>query len=205
MVVTVNSVVTSGTLLVNNADVTSDTADPNNGNNVATAGTTVQTRADVAIVKSSDAPTYKPSTTVTYRIDVTNNGPSKALNVIVVDDLPATKQAIYQSDTGGCVLSTPSRLTCNQGDLAVGETKTFFVYVVIKGNKGDVSNTASVTSATTDVILGNNSSTRVVTIGHPESCHRSRGQSLTGLLRVGAPSISLRQCARGKRSSRSGF
>ena len=58
---------------------------------------------------------------MTYRIDVTNNGPSKALNVIVVDDLPATKQAIYQSDTGGCVLSTPSRLTCNQGDLAVGE------------------------------------------------------------------------------------
>jgi uncharacterized repeat protein (TIGR01451 family) len=167
VVVTVNSVVPSGTLLVNNADVTSDTADPNNGNNVATAATTVQTRADVAIVKSSDAPTYKPSTTVTYRIDVTNNGPSKALNVVVVDDLPATKQAIYQSDTGGCVLSTPAKLTCNQGDLAVGETKTFFVYVVIKGNKGDVSNTASVTSATTDLILGNNTSTRVVTIGHP--------------------------------------
>ncbi|HEU4939620.1 MAG TPA: S8 family serine peptidase [Vicinamibacterales bacterium] len=167
VVVRVNSVVPAGTLLVNNADVSSDTADPNTGNNVATASTTVQTRADLAIVKTSDALTYKPSSTVTYRIDVTNNGPSKALNVVVTDDLPATRQALYQSDTGGCVLSTPSRLTCNQGDLAVGETKTFFVYVVIKGNRGDVSNTASVTSATTDVILANNSSTRVVTIGHP--------------------------------------
>jgi uncharacterized repeat protein (TIGR01451 family) len=167
VVVTVNSDVPSGTLLVNNADVTSETVDPNNGNNVATAGTTVLTRADVAIVKSSDALTYKPSTTVTYRIDVTNNGPSKALNVIVVDDLPATKQAIYQSDTGGCVLSTPTKLTCDQGDLAVGQTKTFFVYVVIKGNKGDVSNTASVTSTTADLVLGNNTSTRVVTVGHP--------------------------------------
>jgi len=33
--------------------------------------------------------------------------------------------------------------------------------------KGTAANTASVTSATTDLILGNNSSTRVVTIGHP--------------------------------------
>ncbi len=64
-------------------------------------------------------------------------------------------------------MSTPTRLTCNQGDLAVGETKTFFVYVVVKGNEVDVSNTASVTSETTDMIVGNNSSTRVVTIGHP--------------------------------------
>ena len=167
VVVKVNSVVPAGTLLVNNADVSSDTADPNTGNNVATASTTVQTRADLAIVKSSDASTYKPSSTVTYRIDITNNGPSKALNVVVTDDLPATKQAVYQSNTGGCVLSSPTRLTCNQGDLAVGETKSFFVYVVVKGSRGDVSNTASVTSATTDPTPANNSSTRVVTIGHP--------------------------------------
>jgi uncharacterized repeat protein (TIGR01451 family) len=128
------------------------------------ASTEVQTSADVSVVKTSDATNYKPSSQVTYQITVANAGPSKALNVVLTDNLPDTKQAIYQSDTGGCVLSAPKILTCNLGDLDVGQSKTFFVYVVIKGSKGDVSNTASVTSSTPDAAMGNNSSTRVVTI-----------------------------------------
>ena len=88
---------------------------------------------------------------------------------IVTDNLPDLKAAIYQSDTGGCVLSTPTTLTCNLGDMAVGDNRTFFVYVLIHGSKGAVSNTASVASAssppTPDPTPGNNSSTRVVTIG----------------------------------------
>jgi len=165
VVVKVNSDVPSGTIVVNNADVASDSPDSNTSDNVATASTTVQTRADLAVTKTSDANSYKPSTVVTYGITVVNNGPSKALNVVVTDNLPDLKAAIYQSDTGGCVLSTPTTLTCNLGDMAVAQSKTFFIYVLIKGSRGPVSNTASVTSATTDPIGGNNSSTKVVTIG----------------------------------------
>jgi hypothetical protein len=102
---------------------------------------------------------------VTYSINVVNTGPSNALNVVVTDNLPDLKAAIYQSDTGGCVLSTPITLTCNVGDMAVAQSKTFFIYVLIRGSRGAVSNTASVASATTDPAGGNNSSTRVVTIG----------------------------------------
>ena len=61
--------------------------------------------------------------------------------------------------------SAPRILVCDLGDMAVGQTKTFFVYVTIKGSKGDVSNTASVASQTTDPVAGNNSSTRIVKIG----------------------------------------
>ena len=165
VVVNVNSDVPPGTILVNNADVTSDSPDSNTSNNVATASTTVQTRADLAILKTSDSAVYKPSTVVTYSINVMNNGPSKALNVVVTDNLPELKAAIYQSDTGGCVRSTPTTLTCNLGDMAVGQSKTFFIYVLVKGSRGEVSNTASVASATTDPVSPNNSSTRVVTIG----------------------------------------
>ena len=93
-----------------------------------------------------------------------NNGPSKALNVVVTDNLPDLRQAIYQSDTAGCVLSAPKTLVCNLGDMAVGQTKTFFIYVTIKGSRGDVTNTASVASSTSDPVAGNNASTRVVTI-----------------------------------------
>ena len=165
VVVKVNSDVPAGTVLVNNADVASSVTDPNNANNTKSVSTTVATSADLAIVKTSDSATYKPSTVVTYSINVMNNGPSKSLNVVVTDNLPDLKAAIYQSDTGGCVLSTPKTLTCNLGDMAVGQSKTFFVYVLIKGNKGLVSNTASVGSATADPVAANNSSTKDVTIG----------------------------------------
>jgi len=129
----------------------------------------VGTSADLAVVKLSDATSYKPSSVVTYSINVVNNGPSKALNVVVTDNLPEVRQAIYQSDTGGCVLSTPTTLTCNLGDMAVGQSKTFFVYELIRGSRGVVSNTASAASAssppTPDPVAGNNSNTRPVTIG----------------------------------------
>lgn len=164
VVVKVNPDVPSGTILVNNGDVSSDSTDPNNDNNVATASTTVVTSADVSIGKTSDATTYKPSTQVKYQVTVTNSGPSKALNVVVTDNLPDVKQAIYQSNTAGCVLSTPTTLQCNVGDLNVGQSKVFFIYVTVKGAQGQVSNTAIVTSSTPDSIAANNTSTRVVTI-----------------------------------------
>ncbi len=167
VIVKVNSDVPKDTVLVNNADVASDGADPNNGNNVATVTTTVDTSADLAVVKTSDANVYKPSTQVKYQIQVTNNGPSKAVNVVVTDNLPDLKAAIYNFDSQGCVKSAPRILSCNLGDMTIGQTKTFFIYVTIKGSKGVVSNTASVTSAVSDPVAGNNSSTRNVTIGKP--------------------------------------
>lgn len=164
MVVKVNHDVPAGTIVVNNADVRSDSPDPDASNNVQTASTTVNTSADVSVVKTSDKPTYKPSTQIKYQVTVTNNGPSKALNVVVTDNLPDLKQAIYQSDTAGCVLSTATTLVCNLGDLDVAQSKTFFIYVTIKGAQGVVANTATVASDTPDPSPANNSSTREVTI-----------------------------------------
>ena len=158
----------SGTIIVNNAVVSSDTSDPSNANNNATALTAVTTQADVAIVKTSDANTYKPSSNITYRIDVTNNGPSVARAVVVTDSLPSVKQALYQSDTGGCQRNSatnPTQLRCTLGDLQVGESRTFFVVLLVRGSKGVVTNTAVVTSTTPDPTPGNNTAIRNVTIG----------------------------------------
>jgi hypothetical protein len=53
--------------------------------------------------------------------------------------------------------------------MEVGQSRTFFVYVLINGNRGPVSSSASVASAssppTPDPVVGNNSSVRVVTVG----------------------------------------
>jgi uncharacterized repeat protein (TIGR01451 family) len=164
VVVKVNSNVPDGTVINNNATVASATADTNNANNSATAAVTVNARADLAIVKTSDAAQYKPSSIVTYTVSVTNNGPSDALAVIVTDNLPTTQQAIYQSDTGGCTKSALV-LTCNLGNMPVGTSKSFNIYELVHGSRGAVSNTASVASATTDPVPGNNASTLIVTIG----------------------------------------
>ena len=132
--------VPSGTTINNNSTVSSGVSDPNNSNNSATAAVAVVTNADLAIVKTSDKLTYKPSSTVTYNIRVTNNGPSDALAVVVTDNLPTVMQAIYLSDTGGCVknASNPTVLTCNLGNMPVGTTRTLTIYERINGSRGEV-------------------------------------------------------------------
>ncbi len=121
-------------------------------------------QADLQIVKTSDALVYKPSSLIAYTITVANNGPSDAKAVVVTNTLPPTQQALYQSNTGGCTLAG-AVLTCQLGDMALGTTRSFNVYLVVKGSRGQVTNTASVGSATTDPNATNNSSIRVVTVG----------------------------------------
>jgi uncharacterized repeat protein (TIGR01451 family) len=164
VVVKVDPATPNGTVINNNASVASANADNDNSDNSVSATTTVLAQADLVIVKTSDQPNYKPSSVVTYTVSVTNTGPSNALAVVVTDTLPPlSNQTVYQSDTGGCTLSG-SILTCVIGDMAVGENRSFNISLLVKGNQGAVSNTASVASSTTDPNLVNNSSTLVVQV-----------------------------------------
>jgi uncharacterized repeat protein (TIGR01451 family) len=139
-------------------------------NGTGSVSTTVQTLADLAIVLTSDALVYKPSTTIHYQITVTNTGPSDAQNVVITQALPAVKQGAYISNNIGCAPPVGSTLTCQAPAVAAlatipaGGSVTFQVNFFITGNKGTITSVASVTSATTDPVSSNNSSTRVVTV-----------------------------------------
>jgi hypothetical protein len=85
--------------------------------------------------------------------------------VVVTDTLPDQKQALYQSDTGGCTLIAGKTLSCNLGTMAVGTSKDFQVYLVVKGSRGVISNVVTVSSSTTDPVAANNTATKDVTIG----------------------------------------
>src|SRR4029079_5108906 len=106
--------------VVNTATITSTTPDPNLANNTATFTTTIAQAADLAIVKTASDTTPVAGEQLTYHVSVTNNGPSDATAVQVVDPLPAG--LIYRIDTDACVQAPVGTLTCQLGTLLVGQT-----------------------------------------------------------------------------------
>jgi len=162
---TIQAKVLSGTkgTLENNARISSDTFDANNTNDLASSSTTVIQSADLALDLSSDEPSYKPSSTIHYKVTVNNNGPSDAEGVVVTVQFPPLSDGSYVSDDGDCTLSAAT-LTCDLDTLVAGEpTTTIFIDWAMQGNKFPASTTATVSSPTPDPVPGNNGETLVVT------------------------------------------
>jgi uncharacterized repeat protein (TIGR01451 family) len=153
-------------LVTNEATVASDVLDPDLSNNTASATTTVRI-ADLGIVKSSDADTYKPSSQITYKLTVVNNGPGDAANVVVTDPLPLGANDRVAVLDSTCTLAGPTA-TCNLGTMAPLTSRSVTIAIVPKGKTGSISNTATVSSSTFDPIPSNNTSTRVVLSGSPQ-------------------------------------
>ncbi|QDY78239.1 DUF11 domain-containing protein [Streptomyces qinzhouensis] len=171
-----------GSDITNVATVTSDTEDPDSENNTAVhTGVPVPGgtgKADLALTKTALLPrgrdTVAPGETFTYRVTVHNNGPSTAVDVRVVDPLPAVLAFVSSPD--GCRLSDEDDRTVvcpAPARLPAGESVSYELVVRVRenattrggGGGGDHSghsrcaleNTAFVTSLTRDPVLANNS------------------------------------------------
>jgi uncharacterized repeat protein (TIGR01451 family) len=149
----------------NEATVASDVLDPDTSNNTASATTTIRI-ADLEIVKTSDADTYKPSSEITYTLTVTNHGPGDAQDVVVTDDLPLDKTDRVAVLDSSCTLAGTTA-TCDLGTMAPLASRTLTIAIIKKGKSDYVTNTATVSSSTFDPDGSNNSSTRVVFVGNP--------------------------------------
>ncbi|MEX0751082.1 MAG: DUF11 domain-containing protein [Dehalococcoidia bacterium] len=162
---TIQVAVGPGVLLVahNDARVSSGTADLNNSNDVASTDTTIAV-ADIGVSLTSNADLYKSSSTIKYTITVANSGPGNAAGVVVQQALPTTKGTSYSFDSGGCTRSGTT-LTCAMGSMGAGETRSFNVYVLVKGSKGQITSIATAATTTFDPVLVNNGSTRNVLVG----------------------------------------
>jgi len=113
LVVDVDPAITGS--LINSAEVTSDIGEDDVSNNTATAPLTVFASADLSLAKTAHAGLVLSGTPVTYTLTISNDGPSDAPGVTVIDELP--KGTSYISSDGAlcsrhartieCVLASP--------------------------------------------------------------------------------------------------
>ncbi|MGI8664975.1 MAG: beta strand repeat-containing protein, partial [Jatrophihabitans sp.] len=164
----VSASVVAGTSLANSATVSEHTYDPNPANNTGSANTTVNASADLMLDKALASPQLIAGAPASYSLSVTNAGPANAAGPITVSDpLPAGTTFVSAGGTGwscdpiaaGTVGAT---LHCTlPGPLAVGATPPAISVTVgiPAGQTAAVTNTASVSSPTTDPVPANNTDT----------------------------------------------
>ena len=120
--------------------------------------------ADLSIAKSATPPVALAGQNMAYTVTVTNNGPGKALSLVVTDTLPGT--VAFVSASAGCGESGGT-VTCTAASLSNGANVAFTITVTAPSVTGSISNTASMTAATTDPTPANDSVTLVTTVAPP--------------------------------------
>ncbi|MCC7362611.1 MAG: DUF11 domain-containing protein [Anaerolineales bacterium] len=167
--VTVNNDVQPGTSLENTAVVGSQTPDGNPSNNADDADTNVLGLVDLVIAKSDTPDPVVAGQALTYTLVVTNSGPSTALDVIVVDALPAGVTFSWATSSQG---TCNSGVTCVLGTLAAGATATITVGVTVdSGTTGPLTNQAQVTAANPESTPANNVVTATTTVNAAAALH----------------------------------
>lgn len=142
-----------------------------------TISNALEAAADLALLNSVSSTTAVPQNELTYTIELTNNGPSDALNVNVIDTLPAntTFKSVSMGGGSGWQITTPSvggvgTVSCAKSSVASGETSIFLLSVQVgtgAANNSTISNTATVSTSTNDPNSANNTSTASSTVSYP--------------------------------------
>lgn len=132
--------------------------------------------ADLAITKTSNLaspPVGFGGEPVSYTLAVTNHGPTPAASVSVTDPLPAGSGFVSATGSGWTCGFAAGVVTCTMPSLAAGPAAPIILTITAPPVKHSefISNTATVSAATSDPVPGNNSSTATihVTPGHGPS------------------------------------
>ncbi len=160
---------TWGTQIVDVADVTSGTSDPNLANNSATVVTSVSlaTMADDAVTNTASPNPVIAGNNITYTQVVSNNGPAASPNITLTESLPANTTFVSASGPAGWTCTFTTTITCSAATLASGANATITVVVkVIAGTAAGtvISDVVSVVSGIEDPNTTNNNATANVTV-----------------------------------------
>ena len=157
------------TTISNTANVSTITSDINLANNTSRIITLVATQADLSVVKTTTAGSVPAGGTIAYTITVANAGPSDAQTVLLSDLVPVNTTFVSATQTSGLAfgLSTPAvggtgTISGTVSTLASGASATFTVTVLSLSrtpNGSTITNTADVSTVTSDINRANNTST----------------------------------------------
>ena len=157
--------IANGTVVSNTATATSSSADPNSNNNTSSANTTINAQADVGVLKTGPA-TAVNGNDVTYTVTVTNNGPSNAANVVMLEANPPNATFVSATQNSGPTFTcntngTTGATTCSIATLAPNTPAVFTIVIHLPSGGGITSmgNSADVSTSTTDPNSNNNQST----------------------------------------------
>ena len=138
--------------------------------------------AEVSITKSDSPDPVVEGQQLTFTIEVRNDGPDPATNVVVNDDLASSDFDLISTtpSQGNCTTQGGQKVTCDLGTLASGATATVTILVTAK-KPGNVTNTATVTSPD-DTTPANNTATSNTTVqsAPPNNPKPPKGGSCAG-------------------------
>jgi uncharacterized repeat protein (TIGR01451 family) len=172
LVLNVAAVTPNGSVITNTASVTSSD-DAVTTNNSASATTTVSGGANLLVLKSDSPDPVAVGGNITYALTVRNDGPFAATSVTLSDVIPVNTTFVSVTPAAGW--SCPSlpvggtgTQTCTIATLAPLTSASFTL--VVKVNPGTpsgtvITNTATVSSATTDPNSANNTATTTTVVG----------------------------------------
>jgi uncharacterized repeat protein (TIGR01451 family) len=124
----------------------------------------VEVPTDLTISKTTQQQTAMIGEALNYTVTLTNNGPGMARNIVVTDQFPDTLQNAEYSLDGGTTWN-PWNGTFRGNTMRNGVVFNLLLRgTVAPSASGDLSNTASITSSTTDPNLNNNSSTSTIPV-----------------------------------------
>ncbi|MFR2584983.1 MAG: DUF6923 family protein [Bacilli bacterium] len=170
--------------LANTATITSDTPDPDPSNNIDDTDTPINTSADLAVTKTSSPSPVKAGDPLTYTITITNNGPSDATNVNLIDAVPVSVENPVFSVDGG-ITFRPWVSPYIISRVGAGEVITVLIEgTVAATTTNSIVNTSVVASNTPDPDLSNNTDTEITPVTPSADISISKN-ALTNPVKVG--------------------
>jgi uncharacterized repeat protein (TIGR01451 family) len=158
---------------VTNTAVVSGGGEVNLANDIATNVASVISSADLSVTNTAAPNPVAAGSNITYTQVVTDNGPSAADNVTLVEAIPANTTLVSMTAPAGWTCTTPGsggtgNVVCTTLSMAGSTTANFSM--VVKVNVGTangtlVADTATASSATSDPNSSNNSATATTVVG----------------------------------------
>lgn len=152
--------------IINQAAVSGLQTDPNPVNDQVATVTTVAPSADLEIRIDADPatpPGVRAGNLLSYRLTVTNNGPSPATNVEVVDRLPLDASFLRVLTDQGTCEHLGETVECFLGNVASGGAVELTIEMIPE-LESVIVNTATVSGRQADINQGNNTAVDTTTV-----------------------------------------